>query len=168
MFLFLLRWYQLTSAGVRWDALSLYNILLLFPQVIQTLQTVLEGHGLVSGGQWTLELGCWWSPVPCFLGMLTRCPGQPPSLAQWVLPPEIPSCPFNWIWYSSWLPVPYWGPWDCGAAAEQLLHSTTEVLCMAYSGGWSKRLMHSLGKVSACKIFGDPLGWRTLGTAEML
>lgn len=46
--------------------------------------------------------------------------------------------------------------------------STTEVLCVGYSGGWSKTLMHSLDKVSACKISGDPLGWRTLGTAEML
>lgn len=46
-----------------------------------------------------------------------------------------PPCPFNWIWYSSWLPVPSWGPWDCGAAAEQLLRSATEVLFMDSSGG---------------------------------
>lgn len=61
-----------------------YNILLLFPQVIWSLQTVLEGCGLVSGDQWSSEWGCWWPLVPCFLGREGCYPGVLASLQVWL------------------------------------------------------------------------------------
>lgn len=164
-------WAKISRCEMRWDALSFYNIycysLMLFRVKISLRRTLPD-----VWGQW-IELRVGLLVVTrthAFWGekgrVLTRCPGHLPSWAQWILPPEIPPCSLNWIWYSSWLPGPDRGPRDCGAAAEQLLHSTTKVLCMASHGGQSERLMHSLDKVSACKMFGDSLGWKTLGRAE--
>lgn len=150
------------TKGTYFSTIFYSHFLLLF-----SLDLDVKGHCSVPGDQSQAVGG---HKDPWFLGrrrVLTRCFGQRPSSAQWILPPEIP--PVLSIGYG--IPLGFlsklrsMGLW-CGC--KQLLHSTTEVLFIYSSGGWSERLRHSLDKVSACKIFADPLGWRTPGKVGML